>query len=126
MKTTNKYNESYIGKKNSMLTVIGYSVNDTIVIFDRLRENAHGMLKKDAESYAAMANESISQTLSRSISTSITTAIMVLMLLILGVSTIREFALPLLVGVICGTYSSICIATELWYVMKTRIGVKKK
>ncbi len=108
-----------------MLTVIGYSVNDTIVIFDRIRENMHGMLKKDDAAYAAMANESLSQTLSRSISTSITTAIMVLMLLILGVSTIREFALPLLAGVICGTYSSICIATELWYVMKTKLGSKK-
>ena len=109
-----------------MLTVIGYSVNDTIVIFDRIRENMQGMIKKDEAAYAEMANESVSQTLSRSISTSITTAIMVLMLLILGVSTIREFALPLLVGVVCGTYSSICIATELWYVMKTKIGVKKK
>ena len=109
-----------------MLTVIGYSVNDTIVIFDRIRENMQGMLKKDEQAYADMANESISQTLSRSISTSITTAIMVLMLLILGVSTIREFALPLLVGVITGTYSSICLATELWFVMKTKIGAKKK
>ncbi|MCR5097662.1 MAG: protein translocase subunit SecD [Lachnospiraceae bacterium] len=109
-----------------MLTVIGYSVNDTIVIFDRIRENMHGMLKRDEEAYAQMANESITQTLSRSISTSITTAVMVLMLLILGVSTIREFALPLLVGVICGTYSSICIATELWYVMKVKIGARKK
>ena len=104
-----------------MLTVIGYSVNDTIVIFDRIRENMHGMLKKDDAAYAEMANESISQTLTRSISTSITTAVMVLMLLILGVSTIREFALPLLVGVITGTYSSICLATELWYLMKVKI-----
>ena len=109
-----------------MLTVIGYSVNDTIVIFDRIRENMQGMLKKDEQAYADMANESISQTLSRSISTSITTAIMVLMLLILGVSTIREFALPLLAGVVTGTYSSICLATELWFLMKTKIGAKKK
>ena len=107
-----------------MLTVIGYSVNDTIVIFDRIRENIHGMLKKDEAAYAEVANTSISQTLSRSISTSITTAIMVLMLLILGVSTIREFALPLLIGVITGTYSSICLATELWYLMKTKIKSK--
>ena len=104
-----------------MLTVIGYSVNDTIVIFDRIRENMHGMLKKDEAAYAELANESISQTLSRSVSTSVTTAIMVLMLLILGVSTIREFALPLLVGVVTGTYSSICLATELWYLMKIKI-----
>ena len=101
-----------------MLTVIGYSVNDTIVIFDRLRENAKNARMNKAEEIAKVANDSITQTLSRSISTSITTAIMVLMLLILGVSTIREFAFPLLCGVICGTYSSICIATELWYVFK--------
>ncbi|MCR5545015.1 MAG: protein translocase subunit SecD [Lachnospiraceae bacterium] len=101
-----------------MLTVIGYSVNDTIVIFDRIRENLFNAPKKDKESLARIANESISQTLSRSVTTSLTTAIMVLMLLILGTSSIREFALPLLVGVITGTYSSICLATELWFLMR--------
>lgn len=104
-----------------MLTVIGYSVNDTIIIFDRIRENKASLRKETPEALAELANESISQTLSRSISTSFTTAVMVLMLLIFGVTSIREFALPLLVGIICGTYSSICIATELWYVMKIRI-----
>ena len=108
-----------------MLTVIGYSVNDTIVIFDRIRENMKSVTKVNEESYTQLANNSLTQTLSRSISTSITTAIMVLMLLILGVSTIREFALPLLAGVITGTYSSICIATQLWYVMKMNIKSKK-
>ena len=108
-----------------MLTVIGYSVNDTIVIFDRIRENMKSVSKVNEESYTQLANNSLTQTLSRSISTSITTAIMVLMLLILGVSTIREFALPLLAGVITGTYSSICIATQLWYVMKMNIKSKK-
>ena len=108
-----------------MLTVIGYSVNDTIVIFDRIRENMKSVSKVNEESYTELANNSLTQTLSRSISTSITTAIMVLMLLILGVSTIREFALPLLAGVITGTYSSICIATQLWYVMKMNIKSKK-
>ncbi len=107
-----------------MLTVIGYSVNDTIVVFDRIRENKKRMRDESAESYKELANLSLQQTLSRSISTSITTAITVLMLLILGVTSIREFALPLLAGVICGTYSSIFIATELWYVMKTKL-VKK-
>ncbi len=107
-----------------MLTVIGYSVNDTIVIFDRIRENKKALQRETPESLKAMANESITQTLSRSISTSITTAVMVLMLLILGVSSIREFAFPLLAGVICGTYSSICIATELWYLMKIKIRSK--
>ncbi|MBQ7677335.1 MAG: protein translocase subunit SecF, partial [Lachnospiraceae bacterium] len=105
-----------------MLTVIGYSVNDTIVIFDRVRENMGRLKDKNsAGELAALADSSISQTLSRSISTSITTAITILMLLILGVSTIKEFALPLLAGVICGTYSSICIATELWYLMRVHI-----
>lgn len=109
-----------------MLTVIGYSVNDTIVLFDRIRENKKGMRDESPEALAELANRSTTQTLSRTISTSITTAVMVLMLLILGVTSIREFALPLLVGVICGTYSSIFIATELWYVMKIRIKGKKQ
>ena len=108
-----------------MLTVIGYSVNDTIVLFDRIRENKKTLKNNSAEALAELANTSISQTLSRTISTSITTAIMVLMLLILGVTSIREFAFPLLIGVLCGTYSSICIAVELWYVMKVRIKSKK-
>ena len=109
-----------------MLTVIGYSVNDTIVIFDRIRENKKVLRDETPESLQTLANESITQTLSRSISTSFTTVVMVLMLLILGVTSIREFALPLLVGIVCGTYSSICIATELWYVMKVHIKGKKK
>lgn len=108
-----------------MLTVIGYSVNDTIVLFDRIRENKKTLRNDSPEALAELANTSISQTLSRTISTSITTAVMVLMLLILGVTSIREFALPLLIGVLCGTYSSICIAVELWYVMKVRIKSKK-
>jgi SecD/SecF fusion protein len=101
-----------------MLTVIGYSVNDTIVVFDRIRENHKAIRTETAETLKELANSSLSQTLSRSISTSITTAIMVLMLLILGVSSIREFALPLLAGVIAGTYSSIFIATQLWYIFR--------
>ena len=109
-----------------MLTVIGYSVNDTIVIFDRIRENKKTLRDESPESLRALANDCITQTLSRSISTSLTTVVMVLMLLILGVTSIREFALPLLVGIVCGTYSSICIATELWYVMKVHIKGKKK
>jgi len=107
-----------------MLTVIGYSVNDTIVVFDRIRENHKAVRTETPETLKALANESLSQTLSRSISTSITTAIMVLMLLILGVSSIREFALPLLSGVIAGTYSSIFIATQLWYIFKVKFAKK--
>lgn len=108
-----------------VLTVIGYSINDTIVVFDRIRENAKAVKKEDPESLKTLSNDSIMETLSRSLSTSFTTAVTVLMLLILGVSTVRAFALPLLVGVVCGTYSSICIATELWYIMKIKIKPKK-
>ena len=108
-----------------MLTIVGYSVNDTIVIFDRIRENMHSLKVQTPETLAEVANKSLTQTLSRSINTSITTFIMVLLLFILGVSSIREFALPLMVGLICGSYSSIFIATELWYVMKLHLGKNK-
>ncbi len=107
-----------------MLTIVGYSINDTIVIFDRVRENMHGLKSQSKEGLAEVSNRSLTQTLSRSINTSITTAIMVLLLYILGVASIREFALPLLVGLVSGAYSSICIATEIWYLMK--IHFKKK
>lgn len=105
-----------------MLTIVGYSINDTIVIFDRIRENMHSIKVQTPESLAEVANKSLTQTLARSINTSITTFVMVLLLFILGVSSIRDFALPLMVGLISGTYTSICIATELWYVMKLRLG----
>ena len=105
-----------------MLTIIGYSINASIVIFDRIRENLHGIKKYSADELADIANESLTQTLSRSINTSLTTFVMVLLLFIFGHTSIREFSLPLMVGVLCGTYSSICIATELWYVMKLYLG----
>lgn len=109
-----------------MLTIIGYSVNDTIVIFDRIRENLDKVSgKQTPESLAEVANRSLTQTLSRSINTSITTFIMVFMLFLLGVASIREFALPLMAGLICGAYSSVCIATELWYIMKVHLGKNK-
>ena len=109
-----------------MLTIIGYSVNDTIVIFDRIRENlALKTGKQTAEDLREIANKSLTQTLSRSINTSITTFIMVVMLYILGVASIRDFSLPLMAGLVCGAYSSICIATELWYVMKVHLGKNK-
>lgn len=106
-----------------ILTVIGYSINDTIVIFDRIRENLKDISKKkqsDYETLKELSDRSMTECLQRSISTSLTTAIMVLMLLVFGVASIREFAFPLLVGVVCGTYSSVCIATELWLMMHKR------
>lgn len=101
----------------AILTILGYSINDTIVIFDRIRENLKFMKKGD---YAQVANDSISQSLTRSINTSITTFITVFVLYILGVEQVREFALPLLVGIVAGTYSSIFIASPLWVMIKER------
>ena len=99
-----------------MLTIVGYSINATIVIFDRIRENMRG--RKNPDHLDEIVNESITQTLTRSIYTSFTTFIMVAVLYILGVSSIREFAAPLMAGVICGAYSSVCITGALWLVMK--------
>ena len=97
-----------------MLTIVGYSINATIVIFDRIREN----MKATRENLPEVVNKSITQTLTRSIYTSFTTFVMVAALYVLGVSSIREFAAPLMMGVICGAYSSVCITGALWLVMK--------
>ena len=105
-----------------MLTIVGYSINATIVIFDRIREHLRD--NKDME-LAELVNLSVSQTLSRSINTSLTTVIMVIVLYILGVESIREFALPLIVGIVAGTYSSVCLTSAMWYVMKKRFPGKK-
>lgn len=99
-----------------MLTIVGYSINATIVIFDRIRENMQEMKKKDT--LEDMVNNSITQTLSRSVFTSLTTFIMVAALYILGVTSIKEFALPLMVGILCGTYSSVCITGALWLILR--------
>ena len=105
-----------------MLTIVGYSINATIVIFDRIRENLPGLGKGALDE---LVDKSINQTLSRSIFTSVTTFVMVAALYILGVTSIKEFALPLMVGIVCGTYSSVCLTGALWYVFKTKI-VKKE
>lgn len=105
-----------------MLTIVGYSINATIVIFDRIRENMALMGKKD--NLQDVVNNSISKTLSRSIFTSLTTFFMVASLYIFGVTSIREFALPLMVGIVCGTYSSVCITGALWYVFRTKFEKK--
>ena len=105
-----------------ILTIVGYSINATIVIFDRVRENLREMRSK--EGLDEMVNRSITQTLTRSIFTSLTTFFMVAALEVFGVSSIREFALPLMAGIICGTYSSICLTGALWYVFRTKL-VKK-
>ena len=105
-----------------MLTIVGYSINATIVIFDRIREELHHQTKKT--NLLSVVNKSITQTLTRSIYTSLTTFVMVAILFIMGVSSIREFAAPLMVGVICGAYSSVCITGALWYVMRAKLGKK--
>lgn len=101
-----------------MLTIVGYSINATIVIFDRVRENMGTALKK--EDLKEVVNKSITQTLSRSIFTSLTTFIMVAALYVLGVTSIRDFALPLMVGIVCGAYSSVCVTGALWYVLRMK------
>lgn len=106
-----------------MLTIVGYSINATIVIFDRIREEMQ--LQGRITDLADLVNKSITQTLTRSIYTSLTTFVMVAVLFVMGVSSIREFAAPLMVGVVCGGYSSVCITGALWYVMKTKIGKKQ-
>ena len=105
-----------------MLTIVGYSINATIVIFDRVRERL--VAQKKSETLVDLLNSCVNQTLSRSVFTSLTTFIMVLVLYIMGVSSIKEFALPLMAGILCGTYSSVCLACAFWYILKTKV-VKK-
>lgn len=107
-----------------MLTIVGYSINATIVIFDRVRENMAEMTRRD--DLKDVVNKSITQTLSRSIFTSLTTFVMVAVLYILGVTSIRDFALPLMVGIVCGAYSSVCITGALWYVLRQKFPPKVK
>lgn len=99
----------------AILTILGYGINDTIVIFDRIRENTENSARRSANGLAPLVNESIRQTIGRSIMTSLTTMIVMIPLLIFCGDTIRSFILPILVGVICSTCSSIFIATSVWY-----------
>ena len=102
-----------------MLTILGYSINSTIVIFDRVRENIPIMR---GTSYKEIVNASITQTLTRSLYSNITTLITIVVLFIMGVSSVRSFALPIIIGLVAGAYSSIFITGPLWYMMKTRNG----
>lgn len=104
-----------------VLTLIGYSINATIVIFDRIRENSKALSSRTSRE--DLINISISQTLTRSINTSLTTFIMITVLYVMGVSSIKEFALPIMVGIVVGTYSSICLAGAMWYTLSN---LKKK
>lgn len=106
-----------------MLTIVGYSINATIVIFDRIREEMR--YKSKSTDLEEVVNKSITQTLTRSIYTSLTTFVMVAVLFVMGVSSIKEFAAPLMMGIVCGAYSSVCITGALWYVMKNRKAQKQ-
>lgn len=103
-------NTSFIA---AMLTIIGYSINNTIVIFDRIRENKKVYKRNDFEN---LVDNSVKQTLTRSINTSLTTLFTITAIYILGVASIKEFAMPIIIGIVAGTYSSIFISTSLWYV----------
>ena len=115
-------NNSFIA---AMLTIVGYSINDTIVVFDRIRENkVRRGLKENELASIELVDDSVNQTVGRSVSTSFTTIIMVILLFILGTDSVREFAFPLIIGILSGTYSSIFIASPLWYDL-TSHSVKK-
>lgn len=106
----------------AILTVLGYSINATIVIFDRVRENR---TKLGRNNYEALINTSVKQTLTRSLFTSLTTFFTVLCLFIFGVQSVREFVLPISIGIVCGTYSSIFIAGNVWYIVSSATAKNK-
>ena len=108
-----------------LLTIVGYSINATIIIFDRIRENIDIMRPKKV-TYKDIVNLSINQTFSRTIYTSLTTFVTIFVLYIMGVASIKEFALTLMAGIIIGAYSSVCITGPLWYTMKTKLGKARK
>ncbi|NMC57515.1 MAG: protein translocase subunit SecF [Eubacteriaceae bacterium] len=107
----------------AVLTILGFSINDTIVVFDRIRENRKKYGKHD---YTTLVDDSVSQTIRRSINTTATVLIAITTLYILGVAEIRDFALPLIIGFLGGTYSSICIASPLWAILQERSDKKRK
>lgn len=106
----------------AILTIVGYSINDTIVIFDRIRENAKSMRRANP---SEIANKSINQTLARSINTSLTTLITIMAVNVF-VPTVREFSLPLMIGIATGTFSSIFVASPIWVIFKNRKATKKQ
>ncbi|MDP4134122.1 MAG: protein translocase subunit SecF [Bacillota bacterium] len=113
-------NNSFVA---AILTIVGYSINNTIVIFDRVRENVK---KERSTAYAEIANVSISQTFTRTLNSSITTLLTIGMVYILGVSSIKEFALPIIIGIIAGTYASIYLCAPLWVWLKNAFIKRKK
>lgn len=102
----------------AMLTVIGYSINNTIVVFDRIRENMKGYNPKKGDTVSDITNRSINESMGRTINTTLTTLITIVVLYIMGVPSIKEFAFPLIIGVLAGAYSSIFIASPIWAAWK--------
>ena len=115
-------NSSFVA---AVLTIFGYSINDTIVVFDRIRENRNRLSKKEYP-FEAVANRSIRETMVRCINTSVTTLIVISALYILGVASIKEFSLPIIVGLVSGTYSSIFIAAPIWSALYDKPFFKKR
>lgn len=99
----------------AILTIVGYSINDTIVTFDRIREIGRKVRKTP---FSVIANKGVNETVTRSIFTSVTTLLTIVVLYVIGVTSIKEFALPIIVGIIVGTYSSIFIASPIWVMFK--------
>ena len=99
----------------AILTIVGYTINDTIVTFDRIRELARKVRKTP---FSEITNRGVNETLTRSINTSVTTLLTIVVLYIIGVTSIKEFAIPIIIGIAVGTYSSIFIASPLWAMFK--------
>jgi len=116
-------NSSFIA---AILTIVGYSINDTIIVFDRIRENKvkKGIKDQDAASIE-LVDDSVNQTIGRSISTSFTTIVMVVLLFVIGTEAVKEFAFPLIIGILSGTYSSIFVASPLWFDLTHRAKKQK-
>lgn len=113
-------NSSFIA---AVLTIVGYSINDTIVVFDRIRDNVKTMRR---DPFEIVANISLNETLRRTIYTGVTTLISISLLYIMGVDSIKEFALPIIIGILVGTYASICIATPIWVILRNNIRIKAR
>ena len=110
-----------------MLTVVGYSINNTIVIFDRIRENMRGFNAKKGQVVSEVVDRSINESMGRTINTTITTLITIILLNILGVNSIKDFAFPLIAGVIAGAYTSIFVASPFWAAWKqAEVDAKKQ
>ena len=111
----------------AMLTVVGYSINNTIVVFDRIRENMRGFNAKKGQVVSEVVDRSINESMGRTINTTITTLITIILLNILGVNSIKDFAFPLITGVIAGAYTSIFVASPFWAAWKqAEVDAKKQ